>query len=48
MLVSRFVRHCRARNKYEWCSAENGQPYPVIGSTVVLTKEETHSDQSKS
>ncbi|TBW58535.1 hypothetical protein EZI54_03895 [Marinobacter halodurans] len=34
---SRFVRFYRARNRCEWCGAENGQPHPVTGSKVVLT-----------
>lgn len=34
---SRFVRVHRARNRCEWCGAENGQPHPVTGSRVVLT-----------
>ena len=36
-LRSRFVRHYRARNKCEWCGAENGKPHPVTGGKVVLT-----------
>lgn len=36
-LRSRFIRHYRARNKCEWCGAENGQPHPETGSKVVLT-----------
>ena len=36
-LRSRFVRFFRARNRCEWCGAENGQPHPVTGSKVVLT-----------
>ena len=36
-LRSRFVRFYRARNRCEWCGAENGQPHPVTGSRVVLT-----------
>ncbi|MDA0812886.1 MAG: hypothetical protein O3C21_10930 [Verrucomicrobia bacterium] len=34
---SRFVRFYRARNRCEWCGAENHQPHPVTGSRVVLT-----------
>ena len=34
---SRFVRFYRARNRCEWCCAENYQPHPVTGSKVVLT-----------
>ena len=36
-LRSRFVRFYRARNRCEWCGAENGQPHPATGSKVVLT-----------
>ena len=36
-LRSRFVRFYRARNRCEWCGANNGQPHPVTGSKVVLT-----------
>jgi 5-methylcytosine-specific restriction endonuclease McrA len=31
------VRFMRARNRCEWCGAENGKPHPVTGSKVVLT-----------
>lgn len=34
---SRFVRFTRAKNRCEWCGAENHQPHPVTGSKVVLT-----------
>lgn len=34
---SRFVRFVRARNRCEWCGAENYQPHPITGSKVVLT-----------
>lgn len=36
-LRSRFIRHFRAGNRCEWCSAVNGKPHPVTGSKVVLT-----------
>ena len=36
-LRSFFVRKVRAKNRCEWCGAENGQPHPVTGSKVVLT-----------
>ena len=36
-LRSRFVRHYRARDRCEWCQAENGQPHPITSSRVVLT-----------
>lgn len=41
-LRSRFVRFYRARNRCEWCGAENGQPHPVTGSRVVLTVAHVH------
>ena len=36
-LRSRFVRFSRAKNKCEWCGADNYKPHPVTGSKVVLT-----------
>jgi len=36
-LRSRFIRFFRAKNRCEWCGAENGQPHPKTGSKVVLT-----------
>jgi hypothetical protein len=36
-LRSRFVRFYRAKNRCEWCGAENGKPHPVTGGKVVLT-----------
>lgn len=36
-LRSRFVRLVRAKNRCEWCGAENGKPHPETGSKVVLT-----------
>ena len=36
-LRSRFVRFHRAKNRCEWCGAENGRPHPLTGSRVVLT-----------
>jgi hypothetical protein len=41
-LRSRFVRYSRAQNRCEWCGAQNGQPHPVTGSTVVLTTAHVH------
>jgi hypothetical protein len=35
--ISRSIREERAKNRCEWCGAENGQPHPVTGSRVVLT-----------
>ena len=32
-LRSRFVRFYRAKNRCEWCGAENYQPHPITGST---------------
>lgn len=34
---SRFVRFYRARNRCEWCNAQNGEPHPDTGARVVLT-----------
>lgn len=31
------MRVYRAKNRCEWCGAENGKPHPVTGSKVVLT-----------
>ncbi len=36
-LRSRFVRFHRAKNRCEWCGAENRKPHPITGSVVVLT-----------
>lgn len=36
-LRSRFIRFYRAKNRCEWCSAENYQPHPITGSKVILT-----------
>ena len=36
-LRSRFVRFSRAKNRCEWCGAENYKPHPVTGSKVILT-----------
>ena len=36
-LRSRFIRHYRAKNRCEWCGAENHKPHPITGSKVVLT-----------
>jgi 5-methylcytosine-specific restriction endonuclease McrA len=36
-LRSRFIRFYRARNRCEWCDAENYKPHPITGSKVVLT-----------
>lgn len=44
-LRSRFVRFYRAKNRCEWCDAENYQPHPVTRSRVILTV--AHIDQDK-
>jgi len=36
-LRSKFVRFYRAKNKCEWCGAENYKPHPITGSKVILT-----------
>ncbi len=36
-LRSHFVRHIRAKNRCEWCGAENGKTHPLTHSIVVLT-----------
>lgn len=41
-LRSRFIRLYRARNRCEWCDAENGKPHPQTGSKVVLTTAHVH------
>lgn len=44
-LRSRFVRFYRARNRCEWCGAENGKPHPITGSRVVLTAAHVYDDR---
>ena len=44
-LRSRFVRFYRARNRCEWCGAENGKPHPVTGAIVVLTVAHIYDDR---
>ena len=44
-LISRLIRFKRAKNKCEWCGAENYKPHPVTGSRVVLTV--AHLDHNK-
>ena len=41
-LRSRFVRFYRAKNRCEWCGAENYQPHPITGSKVILTTAHVH------
>lgn len=42
---SRFIRFFRARNRCEWCGAENYQPHPITGSRVVLTVAHVFDDR---
>ena len=44
-LRSYFVRFIRAKNRCEWCGAENGQPHPITGSKVVLTTAHVFDDR---
>lgn len=44
-LRSRFVRYYRAKNRCEWCGAENGKPHPITGSVVVLTTAHVFDDR---
>ena len=32
-----FIRFIRAKNRCEWCGAQNYEPHPITGSIVVLT-----------
>ena len=41
-LRSCFIRKYRAKNRCEWCGAENGEPHPITGSKVVLTCAHVH------
>lgn len=36
-LRSKFIRFYRAKNRCEWCGAENYRPHPITESKVVLT-----------
>jgi hypothetical protein len=36
-LISKLIRFKRAKNKCEWCGADNYQPHPITGSKVILT-----------
>lgn len=47
-LRSHFVRHIRARNKCEWCAAENGQPHPITDAIVVLTTAHVYDHRPES
>lgn len=42
---SRFVRFYRARNKCEWCGAQNYETHPITGSRVVLTVAHVFDDR---
>ena len=44
-LRSHFVRFYRAKNKCEWCGAENGKPHPITGAKVVLTCAHIYDDR---
>lgn len=44
-LRSRFVRFYRAKNRCEWCGAENYLSHPVTGSRVVLTVAHVFDDR---
>lgn len=44
-LISRLIRFKRAKNRCEWCGAENYKPHPVTGSKVILTV--AHIDRDK-
>ena len=44
-LRSRFVRFSRAKNRCEWCGAENYQPHPITGAHVVLTVAHVFDDR---
>jgi len=44
-LRSRFVRQVRARNRCEWCGAENHKPHPVTVNIVVLTTAHVYDDR---
>lgn len=44
-LRSRFVRFVRAKNRCEWCGAQNYKPHPVTGSKVILTTAHIYDDR---
>ena len=35
--LSAHIRHIRAKDRCEWCGAENHKPHPETGGMVVLT-----------
>jgi hypothetical protein len=43
--ISWFIRQFRAKQKCEWCGADNGFSHPITGSIVVLTV--AHLDYNK-
>lgn len=48
--LSKRIRFERAKNRCEWCGAENYQPHPVTGLKVILTvahvdHDPTHNDE---
>lgn len=47
-LRSRFIRFYRAKNKCEWCGAENYKPHPITGSKVVLTTAHVYDHRPES
>jgi len=44
-LISYLIRVIRAKNRCEWCGAENRKPHPKTASKVVLTT--AHLDHDK-
>ena len=44
-LRSRFVRFVRARNRCEWCGAQNYEAHPITGARVVLTVAHIYDDR---
>ena len=46
-LISRLIRFKRAKNRCEWCGAENRKPHPLTGSKVVLTVAHINHDKTK-
>lgn len=43
-LISKFIRYHRAKNRCEWCGAENHEPHPVTGSKVILSTAHIYKD----
>lgn len=44
-LISYLIRVRRAKNRCEWCDAENAQPHPQTTSKVVLTVAHLNRDR---